>query len=41
MGEGDGEIEEGKARDYTNNDDRNIDIDVALSYIVRVLAIFW
>ncbi|KAJ6974309.1 hypothetical protein D5086_024100 [Populus alba] len=30
---GEGEIEEGKARDYTNNDDRNIDIDVALSYI--------
>ncbi|XP_011023642.1 PREDICTED: uncharacterized protein LOC105125054 isoform X2 [Populus euphratica] len=30
---GEGEIEEGEACDYTNNDDRNIDIDVALSYI--------
>lgn len=33
-------IEEGEACDYMDNGDQNIDIDEALSYLVRVSVIF-
>jgi hypothetical protein len=37
---GETEIEEGEACDYMDNGDQNFDIDVALSYLVRVSVIF-